>query len=195
MGNDCAKRRRTGAAGEEPRVALSEAVEPGRDHIRGPVDAPLTLLEYGDYECPYCANASAVVRALEARIGSRLRFVYRHFPIASVHPYAQAAAEAAEAAAAQRRFWEMHDLLFANQHDLDGDSLVRYARGAGLAAGPFSAALVKHTYLAKVRRDFVSGVASGVSGTPSFFINGVRHQGPWDLPVLAAALLRAAEAA
>jgi protein-disulfide isomerase len=176
-------------------VLLSEDVQPGRDHVRGPVDAPVTLVEYGDYECPFCATASGVVRAVEARMGGQLRYVFRHFPLSSVHPRAQFAAEAAEAAAAQRQFWQMHDMLFLHQRDLGSEALLRYAKAIGLSVGSFSAALVKHAFLAKVRRDFIGGVVSGVNGTPSFYINGVRHDGPWDLPVLAQALTRAAEAA
>jgi protein-disulfide isomerase len=193
--SDRAQRTRGRAAADTGRVLLSEDVQPGRDHVRGPMDAPVTLVEYGDYECPFCATAAGVVRSLEARMGGQLRYVFRHFPLSSVHPNAQLAAEAAEAAGAQRRFWDMHDLLFAQQRELDAEALLRHAKTTGLSVGTFSAALVKHTYLAKVRRDFISGVVSGVNGTPSFYINGVRHEGPWDLPVLAAALTRAAEAA
>jgi protein-disulfide isomerase len=193
MGNESAKRER--AVADNARVLLSEDVQPGRDHIRGPVDAPVTLLEYGDYECPFCATAAGVVRSIEARMGSQLRFVFRHFPLSSVHPHAQQAAEAAEAAAAQRQFWDMHEMLLLYQRDLSSEALLRYAKSIGLGGGAFSAALVKHSYLGKVRRDFISGVVSGVNGTPSFYINGVRHDGPWDLPVLSAALMRAAAAA
>ena len=195
MANQGARSRGRIGIGAVRRVLLSEDIQPGRDHVRGPMDAPVTLVEYGDYECPFCANAAGVVRALEQRMGSQMRFVFRHFPLSSVHPNAQIAAEAAEAAAAQRAFWEMHDTLFAHQRDLGSEALLRHAKSIGLSVGAFSAALVKHTYLAKVRRDFISGVVSGVNGTPSFYINGARHEGPWDLPVLAAALTRAAEAA
>lgn len=195
MSTDRPRRHRGRVSADTRRVLLSEEVQPGRDHMRGPVDAPVTLVEYGDYECPFCATAAGVVRSLEARMGGQLRYVFRHFPLASVHQHAQRAAEAAEAAGAQRRFWDMHDMLFLRQRELDSESLLRHARALDLSTGAFSAALVKHTYLPKVRRDFISGVVSGVNGTPSFYINGVRHEGPWDLPVLAAAVMRAAEAA
>ena len=193
MANQGARSRGRSSLGAGPRVLLSEGVQPGRDHVRGPMDAPVTLVEYGDYECPFCATAAGVVRALEQRMGSQMRFVFRHFPLSSVHQNAQLAAEAAEAAAAQRQFWEMHDTLFMNQRELGSEALIRHAKSIGLSAGAFSAALVRHTFLAKVRRDFISGVVSGVNGTPTFYINGIRHEGPWDLPVLAAALARAAE--
>ena len=195
MSSDRARRNRGRIAADSRRILLSEDVQPGRDHVRGPMDAPVTLVEYGDYECPFCATAATVVRSLEARMGSQLRFVFRHFPLSSVHPHAQIAAEAAEAAAAQRQFWDMHDMLFMHQRELNSEALVRHAKAIGLTIGAFSASLVKHSHLAKVRRDFISGVVSGVNGTPSFYINGVRHEGPWDLPVLAAAITRAAEAA
>jgi protein-disulfide isomerase len=176
-------------------MTLSEPVVLGRDHIRGPADAPITLLEYGDYECPFCANAASVVNAIEARMGSQVRFVFRHFPLTSVHPYAELAAEAAEAAAAQRQLWPMHELLFSRQRELNEATILRCARILGLDMVTFSAALSHHTYLSRVRRNFMSGVLSGVNGTPSFYINGVRHDGPWDLPVLLAAVQRAAERA
>jgi protein-disulfide isomerase len=174
-------------------MALNEPVALGRDHIRGPADAPITLLEYGDYECPFCANAAGVVTAIEARMGSQVRFVFRHFPLTSVHPYAELAAEAAEAAAAQRQFWAMHDLLLEHQRGLNETTILRCARLLGLDMPAFTTALSHHTHLSRVRRNFMSGVLSGVNGTPSFYINGLRHDAPWDLPVLLAAVQRGAE--
>ena len=160
------------------------------DHIRGPVDAPLTLLEYGDFECPHCGAAHPIIEEVRARLGPQLRFVYRHFPLSNVHPHAEAAAEAAEAAGAQGRFWEMHDRLFEHQDALEDDDLVTHARLLGLDLEHFVEELGTGVHAPRVRRDFVSGVRSGVNGTPSFYINGVRHDGGYD----AASLLGALEA-
>src|SRR6202043_2599481 len=128
--------------------------------------------EYGDYECPYCGAAHPVVKALQRHFGKDLRFVYRHFPLSQVHPHAEHAAEAAEAAGAQGKFWEMHDLLFDNQRALGDHDLLRYAAQAGADPTEVADALVARTYRGRVREDFMSGVRSGVNGTPSFFING-----------------------
>lgn len=149
-----------------------------RDHIRGPEAAPLTLLEYGDFECPHCGAAHPVVLAVHRRLGKLLRTAYRHFPITNIHPHAQLAAEAAEAAGAQGKFWEMHDQLFENQHALDAASLVAHARAIGLDLEQFSDELDAGIHTARVREDFLSGVRSGVNGTPTFYINGVRYDGP-----------------
>jgi protein-disulfide isomerase len=174
-------------------AVLADPVMPGRDHIRGRVDAPVTLLEYGDYECPFCAAANRIATTIEAALGSRLRFVFRHFPLTTVHPHAQLAAEAAEAAGAQNQFWAMHEVLFRNQQDLRPESLARYARDlVGLDLAAFSKDLIEHTHLPKVRADFTGGVMSGVNGTPTFYINGVRHDGAWDYATLSAALRVAA---
>jgi protein-disulfide isomerase len=169
-------------------------VSPARDHIRGPIDAPVTLLEYGDYECPYCGAAHGIVHAIRARMGDQLRFVYRHFPLTTMHPHAEPAAEAAEAAGSQGRFWPMHDLLFENQQQLAAPHLLAYARTLGLDLARFSSELAEHVHHPKVRADFMSGVRSGVNGTPTFYINGRRHDGPWDAGNLLAALQRAAGA-
>ena len=174
-------------------AVLADPVTPGRDHIRGAVDAPLTLLEYGDYECPFCAAAHPIVTEIEATLGSRLRYVFRHFPLTTVHPHAQLAAEAAEAAGAQSEFWAMHDLLFQNQQDLGPQGLARHAQDLDLDLAAFSKDLVEHTHLPKVREDFTGGVMSGVNGTPAFYINGVRHDGAWDFAALSAALRAAAQ--
>ena len=170
---------------------LTLPVSPGRDHIRGPLDAPVTLLEYGDYECPYCGLAHPIVCAVQQEMGNTLRFVFRHFPLTTVHPYAELAAEAAEAAGAQRKFWAMHDLLYENQQQLDPPHLLAYAESLGLNLKRFGGDLGQHVYAPKIREDFLSGVRSGVNGTPTFFINGVRHDGPWDFATLLAAVQQA----
>ena len=159
-----------------------------RDHVQGPETAPVTLVEYGDFECPYCGEAHQVVKAIQRQLGDQVRFVFRHFPLSTVHPHAEHAAEAAEAASAQGRFWEMHDMLFEHQHALDDRSFLRYADALGLDTDRFAAELTAHIYAPRVREDFVSGVLSGVNGTPTFFINEVRHDGGYDLPSLLTAL-------
>jgi protein-disulfide isomerase len=159
-------------------------VLPTRDHIRGPMNAPLTLLEYGDYECPYCGAAYPVVEEVRRLLGQQLRFVYRHFPLTNIHPHAEPAAEAAEAAGAQDRFWPMHDMLFEHQDALDVEDLVAYADAIGLDVPRFVRELGDGTYRPRVREDFISGVRSGVNGTPTFYVNGLRHDGPPDLQSL-----------
>lgn len=150
---------------------------PDRDHIQGPIDAPIMLLEYGDYECPYCGEAYPVVKAIQERLGARLCFAFRNFPLVNSHPHAEHAAEAAEAAGAQGRFWEMHDLLYENQEALEDEDLARYALSLGLDAERLVKELQAGTYTARVRQDFRSGARLDVNGTPSFFINGVRYDG------------------
>jgi protein-disulfide isomerase len=159
-----------------------------RDHAGGPADAPITLVEYGDYECPHCGAAYPIVKEAQRALGERLRFVFRNFPLTQIHPHAAHAAEAAEAAAAQGKFWEMHDWLFEHQRHLGDDRLVRAAETLGLDAGRVRRDLDSGAHQARVREDFMSGVRSGVNGTPTFFINGQRHDGPWDLDSLLAAL-------
>jgi protein-disulfide isomerase len=168
------------------RVPLTE-----RDHLLGPEDAPVTLLEYGDYECPHCGRAHPIVAAVLRRLGSQVRFAYRHFPLTQIHPHAQHAAEVAEAAAEQGQFWAMHDLLFENQSALEDADLLGYAAELGIDPEGVGAALAAHRYTEKVQQDFMSGVRSGVNGTPTFFINGVRHEGPWDEASLLDALQQA----
>jgi len=163
-----------------------------RDHAQGPDDARVTLVEYGDYECPHCGRAYPIVKDVRRRLGSKLRFVFRNFPLSESHPHAQHAAEAAEGAAAQGRFWEMHDALFENQQALDDTHLVRYAAKLGLDAKAFERELRAHDHKARVREDFISGVRSGVNGTPTFFINGVRFDDSWDPDTLTNALKAAA---
>jgi protein-disulfide isomerase len=162
------------------------------DHVQGPADAPVTLVEYGDYECPYCGEAYPVVKALQKRLGGQLRFAFRNFPLSQAHPHAEHAAEAAEAAGAQGKFWQMHDMLYENQDALDPEDLVRCAQALRLDVPRFAREIAKHLYAERVREDFSSGVRSGVNGTPTFFINGVRHDGPFDLGSLLAAIEEAA---
>jgi len=175
-------------------TVLAVPVDEDRDHIQGPGDAPVTLVEYGDYECPYCGAAYPIVKELQDRMGERLRFVFRNFPITTSHPHAEQAAEAAEAAAAQRRFWEMHDLLYENQRRLSDQDLHAYADQLGLDVDRFDKELADHTHAPRVREDFMSGVRSGVNGTPSFYVNGARHDDSYDVETLLAALERAAAA-
>ena len=163
-------------------------VREGRDHIRGPRKAPLTLVEYGDFECPHCGQAHPVVEAVRRRLGDQMRFVYRHFPLVNMHPHAEPAAEAAEAAGAQHRFWEMHDLLFEHQEMLEDQDLLAYAQAIPLDIVRFVADLEGGIYAPRVREDFLSGVRSGVNGTPTFFMNGVRYDGPRDVESMVAAL-------
>jgi protein-disulfide isomerase len=173
-------------------AVLALPVSPGRDHIWRPIAASVTLLEYGDYECPYCGAAHAIVSAIQAHMAAELRFVFRHFPMTTVHPHAQQAAEAAKAAGAQGKFWAMHDRLFEHQQQLTGSYLLSCAQALGLDVGRFSAELAAHLHVPKIREDFMSGVRSGVNGTPTFYINGVRHDGAWDAASLLTALQRAA---
>jgi protein-disulfide isomerase len=173
---------------DTPRPKLSVAVDVKRDHIRGNPDAPLTLLEYGDYECPYCGRAYPIVRKLQAELGDRLRFVFRHFPLNTVHPHAGVAAQAAEAAGGQGKFWEMHDMLYEHQEDLAEVDLVQYALKLGLEVYRFEADLSSERFASRVREDFKSGVRSGVNGTPTFFINGFRYNGPPELGAMLEAL-------
>ncbi len=163
---------------------LADDVDPERDHIRGPNDAPVTLLEYGDYECPYCGQAESVIRALLSEFGDDLRYVWRHLPLADVHPNAQTAAEGAEAAGAQGRFWEMHDTLLANQDKLRPFELARHANDIGLDVDRYWDELRRREHAARVAEDVASADASGVTGTPSFFINGRRYSGAYDIATL-----------
>ena len=170
------------------RPAVSES-----DHRAGSAEALVTLVEYGDYECPHCGRAQPIVEEVRKRMGSRLAFVFRHFPLSSVHPHAEHAAQAAEAAASQGRFWEMHAAIFADQAALTDLDLVRRAQRLRLDAGRLGQELAAGVHAGRVRQDFYSGVRSGVNGTPTFFINGVRYDGPWDVETLLGALQAAAE--
>ncbi len=165
------------------------------DHSQGPEDAPLTLLEYGDYECPACGAAYAVVTELQEEFAGRLRFVFRNFPLATIHPHARDAALAAEAAGRQGQFWEMHDLLYENQDALAPEDLWRDAEALGLEMEQFENDFRGQECEQRVRHDFLGGARSGVNGTPTFFINGLRHDGGHDLAALAQALEQAANQA
>jgi Na+/H+ antiporter NhaA len=171
----------------EPIVDLVEPVDPERDHIRGPADALVTVVEYGDFECPYCGQAEPVIRELLADFGE-VRYVWRHLPLTDVHPRAQLAAEAAEAAADQGEFWRMHDLLLAHQQDLRPADLIRYADDLGLDVEQFRTELREHTHAPRIAESIESASLSGVSGTPTFFINGRRYYGAYDISTLTAAV-------
>jgi len=176
----------------DPIIDLAEPVDPERDHIRGPAESPVTVLEYGDFECPYCGRAESVVRELLAEFGD-VRYVWRHLPLTDVHPRAQAAAEAAEAAAAQGKFWEMHDLLLDHQDALRVSDLLGYAEDIDLDGERFEEDLRRGSGAGRIEEDVDSADLSGVSGTPTFFINGRRHYGAYDIDTLSAEV-RAARA-
>jgi protein-disulfide isomerase len=171
----------------QPIVDLYIDVDADRDHVRGAIEAPVTVVEYGDFECPYCGQAEPVVREL-IRDFADVRYVWRHLPLNDVHPHAQIAAEAAEAAADQGAFWEMHDLLLDNQDALQPDDLVAYAEQLGLDVERFTNSLREHTGAARVAEDIDSADLSGVSGTPTFFINSRRQHGAYDIASLSAAV-------
>jgi protein-disulfide isomerase len=168
-------------------IDLAVPVDPERDHVRGPDEAPVTLVEYGDFECPYCGRAEPVVRELLADYGD-LRYVWRHLPLTDVHPHAQLAAEGAEAAAGQGKFWPMHDQLLDHQGALTGKDLIRYAGELGLDIDRFTRDLRNHAGQAKIAADVDSADLSGVSGTPTFFVNGKRHHGAYDISTLSDAV-------
>jgi Na+/H+ antiporter NhaA len=169
-------------------IDLVSPVDPERDHVRGPDDAPVSLVEYGDFECPYCGQAEPVVRQLLNDLGEDVRFVFRHLPLTDVHEHAQKAAEASEAAAAQGAFWEMHDLLLANQDALEPTDLVRYADQLGLDVPRFRDELRRRVHAPRVAEDVADADASQVTGTPTFFIDGRRHRGAYDVATLEAAV-------
>jgi protein-disulfide isomerase len=158
------------------------------DHQHGPESAPVTLVEYGDYECPSCGEAYPIIKKIQRQLGDQLRFVFRNFPLTQMHPHAEHAAEAAEAASAQGKFWQMHDSLFAHQRLLNDAHLVQYAVALHLDEEKFKHEMTEHTYAQRVREDLQSGVQSGVNGTPTFFINGVRHDESYELETLLAAI-------
>jgi protein-disulfide isomerase len=170
-----------------------------RDHVQGDQHAPVTLVEYGDYECPHCGRAYPIVKRVQERLGARLRFVFRNFPLNEIHPHAEHAAEAAESVAAHggpAAFWTMHDLIFEHQQDgpaaLSDAALTRLAAEAGVDGKAVLRDVASQGFRDRVREDFMSGVRSGVNGTPTFFINGRRHDGSWGEPELVAALQAAA---
>lgn len=154
----------------------------GDDHSVGRAEAPVTLVEFGDFECSYCGMAYPIVKQMQDAMGDQLRFVFRNFPLAEIHPHAEHAAEAAEVAADVDHFWEMHDLLYERQDRLGDQALVRYAQELGMDADEMRTDLEDGTFADRVRRQFMSGVRSGVNGTPTFFINGERFDGAWNDP-------------
>lgn len=158
------------------------------DHAQGPADAPFVLVQYGDYECPYTRRSLSEIEKLRAELGADLRWVFRNFPLVEIHPQALRAAEAAEAAAAQGRFWEMHATLFGHQNALADADLFRYAGELGLHIETFAAHLASGAHLDRIRDDVDGGRQSGVAGTPTFFTNGVRHEGSYEAAALLAAL-------
>jgi protein-disulfide isomerase len=159
-----------------------------RDHVRGSLEAPVLLLEYGDYECPHCGRAYWVVKQLLQELGDRLAFVFRNFPLTELHPRAERVAEALEAAAAQGYFWEMHDWFYEHQHELEGLDLERHARALGLDMKRWKTDLRERTHSDRVHRDIETGRSSGVTGTPTFFINGRLHEGRYDFGSMRAAI-------
>lgn len=165
-----------------------------KDHIRGKKDAPVTLLEYGDFECPYCGQAYPVIQDLREKMGNTMRFVFRNFPLSQVHPYALHAAYAAEASGMQGKFWEMHDIIYENQDALTDEDLMKYAEELDLDIQQFVSDFDSDAISEKVQSDFMSGVRSGVNGTPTFFINGARYNGENDFGSLLEALQSAAHA-
>lgn len=177
------------ATSQKPKLTIPLS---GRDHILGPIDAPITLVEYGDFECPHCAQAHTVMGYILQQMGDNVCFAYRHFPLATLHVHAAAAAEAAECAGAQDRFWQMHDVLFEQQDRLEIDDLLTAARALELDLEQFALDLAQHTFEPRVREDFGTGLRSGVNGTPTFFINGQRHDGAYDRESLLASMLASA---
>jgi protein-disulfide isomerase len=168
-------------------ATLKEPITP-HDHAHGPANAPVTMVEYGDYECPHCGLAHPIVKLIEKEYGRRLCFVFRHFPLAQVHPNAETAAQSAEFAGAHRLFWEMHDGIYQNQDRIGLPLFFALAGTLRLSEAELRDALVNGTFAPKVRADFLSGVRSGVNGTPTFFINGRRHDGPYAFDELSAAI-------
>ena len=166
---------------------LSIAVN-AEDHIQGDPAALCSLVEYGDYECPHCGAAYPIVKKLQKHFGKRLSFVYRNFPLAQMHPWAEPAAEVAEFAGAHDKFWEMHDLLFENQENLGDALFLKLADKLHLSTSQLQTDIANETYRARVRTDFAGGARSGVNGTPTFFINGRRHDGPFDFDSLSEAI-------
>jgi protein-disulfide isomerase len=170
-------------------VKLTLPVSSDRDHIQGRTSAPVTLIEYGDYECPYCGQAYPIIKEVQKQLGNKLCFVFRNFPLTEIHPHAQHAAEAAEAAALQNKFWEMHDYIYEHQQALDDKHLETYADKLELDLHKFKNDMYTHAYTGRIREDFLSGIHSGVNGTPTFYINGIRYNDSWDYETLLERLL------
>lgn len=150
------------------------------DHVQGNADAPLELVEYGDYECPHCGRAYPILKSIQQQLGSKLKFVFRNFPLSESHPHALNAAVASEAAGAQNKFWEMHDIIYENQRHMNDRDLLQFAVAIGIDVDKFAADFDNNIYQQKVETDFESGMRSGVNGTPSFFINGTKYEDSWD---------------
>ena len=165
------------------------------DHAQGPANAPVTLVEYGDYQCPHCGRAYPIVKRIQKHFGERLRFIFRNFPLNEMHPDAESAAETAEFAGANGKFWEMHDLIFENQQRLGSDLYLELAGELGLSVESLQSALENGQYQERVAADFKGGVRSGVNGTPTFYINGERHDAPFDYEDLTQAIEAASSAA
>ncbi len=164
-----------------------------RDHSQGPATAAVTLVQYGDYECPYTRQSTSVVRALQQQLGDQLRFVFRNFPLTDLHPHALQAALAAEAAASQGKFWQMHDFIFHHQHTLKDADLARFAREVGLDMEQYARDMMQQRHLPRIEEDAEGGERSGVQGTPTFFINGVLYRGSWEHDALLTALEAASQ--
>ena len=169
-------------------MATLKAPVTAEDHIQGPDDADVTLVEYGDYECPYCGQAYPIVKQVQGHFGERLRFVFRNFPLSQMHPHAEAAAEVAEFAGARGKFWEMHDRLFENQDRLGEALFLDLGQELKLSATAMHQALQQKTFEARARADFTGGIRSGVNGTPTFFINGRRHNGSFEFDAMVSAI-------
>jgi protein-disulfide isomerase len=162
--------------------------DPKRDHISGSANGSIKLLEYGDYECPFCGDAQPIVKEIQRRLGDDLLFAFRHFPLSNIHPHAEHAAESAEGSGAQGNFWGMHDLLYENQGALEDENLVEYAAELGLDDTRLIREVTSEVYARRIREDFKNGVRGGVNGTPTFFINGERYDGEFSLKHLLNAL-------
>ena len=160
---------------------MTTPINIGTDHIKGSVNAPIVIVEYGDYECPYTGMAYPIVKEIVKRFGDKVQFAFRNFPLNEIHPHAQHAAEAAEAAAAQDKFWQMHDYLFEHQRALDENHLLQYAGKVGLDINKFKKEMSGHIYAPLIEESLKSGINSGVEGTPTFFVNGKRYEDSWDL--------------
>jgi protein-disulfide isomerase len=173
---------------------LTIPVDEHRDHVIGRASAPVTLVEYGDYQCPYCGEAYPILKRLLADVGDRVRFVFRNFPLTQLHPNAEFGAEVAEAAGAHEKFWPMHDYIYEHQGELaDSRPFFEFAKDRlGLNAAQLEQEVALHVHVPRIREDFMGGVRSGVNGTPTFFINGLRHDGSYEYDVLAAAIQAAA---
>lgn len=178
---------------EDNNVQLAAPVDERRDHVKGPSNAPVTLVEYGDFECPDCGAAYPTVNELEQRMGNRLRFVYRYYPLVDSHPHADHTAEVAEGAATQGKFWEMYDALYQNQRHLNDNNLMQYAKSIGLDTQRLEREMENGTYTQRIEEDLESGDQSGLEGTPTFYINGMYYEGAYNVESFQEALERAAK--